>query len=91
MRLDRRYTTIELLAYITGWSLLVSCFNVDQDSSFAAAFSLLGLFLLPGFLICGTLGYVAGGRRLFLPAALCGTSVWMLVNIIPIIVWNLVR
>jgi hypothetical protein len=80
---SRHYSTQELLAYLTGWALLGACFTVDHDNAVSSFLSLVGLLTLPGLLIFGVIGYVMGGRRLFRPAALCGTSVWILANTIP--------
>ena len=85
------YSTADLLVYVAGWALLSACFTVEQSNDLAAALSLLGLLTLPGALVCGTIGYAVGGRRLFRPAALCGTSVWMFANVIPVIVKNFSR
>lgn len=76
---------LELLAYLTGWALLAACFTVDHDNDVSATLSIIGLFTLPGTLIFGAIGFAFGGRRLFRPAALCGSALWILANIIPAI------
>lgn len=84
---DRYCSVIEMLGYVTGWALLAACFTVDQSNHVLAALSILGLFTLPGTLIFGAIGFAIGGRRMFRPAALCGSSLWILGNIIPAIQW----
>ena len=75
----------EMLAYLTGWAMLAACFTVDQSNDLLATLSILGLFTLPGTLIFGAIGFVFGGRRLFRPAALCGSALWILGNLLPMI------
>jgi len=80
---ERRFSSGELVAYVTGWALLFACFTVEHDDHLLTNLALLGLLTLPGPLVAGILGFAVGGRRLFRPAALFGTSTWMLVNVIP--------
>ncbi len=89
MSSGRHCSMLELLGYLTGWALLAACFTVDRDNDVLATLSMFGLFTLPGTLIFGAIGFAFGGRRLFRPAALCGSALWILANIIPAI--NFVR
>lgn len=79
---ERNFSSGELIAYVTGWALLGACFTVKHDDSVLTSLALLGLLTLPGALVAGAIGFAFGGRRMFLPAVLCGTSTWMLVNVI---------
>lgn len=81
--IDRRCSTGELLAYLTGWALLAACFTVDHDNELASVIALAGLCALPGPLIMGPLGFLLGGRRLFVPASLFGASIWIVLVLVP--------
>ena len=81
----RYCSVLEMLGYLTGWAMLAACFTVDHSNNLLAALSILGLFTLPGTLIFGAIGFAFGGRRMFRPAALCGSALWILGNIIPAI------
>ena len=81
-----RYCALsELIAYVTGWALLGACFRVNHDIAWQTNLALLGLFALPGILIIGGIGYAVGGRKFFLPAALFGSSLWIFLNLIPLV------
>ena len=80
---ERHLSFRELLAYVTGWALLAACFTVRHDDHVLTALAIVGLLTLPGTLIAGAIGFVIGGRRLFRSAALCGTSLWILANVVP--------
>ena len=79
----RHFSSRELIGYVTGWAMLAACFTVEHDDTVLTTLALLGLLTLPGALVLGALGFAVGGRRLFRPAALCGASIWMLLNVIP--------
>ena len=80
---ERHLSLRELIAYVTGWALLAACFTVKHDDDLLTSLAILGLLILPGTLVVGAIGFAVGGRRLFRPAALCGTSTWILANFIP--------
>lgn len=73
----------ELLGYVTGWGLLGACFTLNHDVAWQSSVALVGLFALPGILIVGGIGFLVGGRRRFLPAALIGLALWILCNLVP--------
>ena len=89
-RLRRSFSTAELFVYFNGWIMLLGCFVFQPRGALMESLMLLGLLTLPGLLFCGTLGYLWGGRKMFLPAAVFGASFWMLANMVPIIVWRFV-
>lgn len=79
-----RYVRLrELLGYVTGWGLLAACFTVNHDVAWQSNLALIGLFALPGVLIVGGIGFLVGGRKLFLRASLIGSSLWILFNLVP--------
>ncbi len=82
----RTFSVAEILLYMFGWALLLSCITSNQVIFRGVNLSLAVNIILPGFLIGGTAGFIGGGRRQFLPAALCGASVWMFVLACAIIV-----
>ena len=85
MNSPRHCSSRELFAYVAGWALLAACFTIKHDDHVLTTLALLGLFTLPGTLVFGAIGFAVGGRRLFPPAALCGTSLWILGNVIPLV------
>ena len=91
MNVQSSFSTSELFAYVTGWTLLMGSITSQMNSPAWTSFSMLMLLVLPGLLLGGTVGFVIGGRKLFWPAGVCCASLWILANVIPIVVLNFSR
>ena len=76
---SRRFSTRELIAYVTIVAALAAVWCLDDPSP------LLGVpaLFLPGAMIAGPIGLAFGGRKCFIPAALIGSILFFILLLIP--------
>jgi uncharacterized membrane protein YczE len=76
---SRKFSTGEFLTFMTVIAVVCSVWFVDKPNALLA----VPAMILPGALIAGPIGFLIGGRKWFVPAALVGSAIWFILILIP--------
>lgn len=71
--LNRSLSMHEVIAFVSAWTVTIASF-VGYET-----FGWIFVFVLPGPLLLGPIGFMVGGRRSIAPFAMFGCLLWWLV------------